>query len=156
MKITSAPIALCLPTIYFILAPPLAHPVVWIALWKVNCLFHMFPRLDCFVSAVAEGKQWLHRCRLLAKRDFQILLCHWWSPMLIGLLLPDAIRGGYLRHGRQQTWLELNCKGLGNSKCCRSYLLLTSWWIVKSVGNNHLVLYRYTEDKNMCQGLTSL
>lgn len=156
-KVTSVPIALRIPTIYFIPVPSPAHPAVWVALWKVSCLFHTFPRLSCFVSAVAWGKQWLWRCRLMAKRDFQILLCHRWSPMLIGLLLPDAIRDSYLHHGRQQTWLEWNCERFGDSKCCRNCcLLLTGWWIVSSVLEKITrVLYRYTEYRNMCQGLTS-
>jgi len=140
------------------LPPPPAHPAVWVALWKVSCLFHRFPRLSCFVSVVAWGKQWQWMCRLLAKRDFQILLCHRWSPKLIGLLLPDAICGGYLYHRRQETWLEWNCERLGDSKCYRTCcLLLTGQWIINRVlETTTLVLYRYTEDKNMCQWLTSV
>lgn len=45
-----------------------AHPAVWIAVWKASCLFNKFNRFSCFVSAMAWGKWWLKRCRLLAKR----------------------------------------------------------------------------------------
>lgn len=46
---------------------------------------------------------------------------------------------------------------LGDSKCCgKCCLLLIGWWIINSVLETITrELYRYREDKNMCQGLTS-